>query len=95
MCEDSDDDQGEHEGCNKEIVFESKSFSDDTYWLSVPEPFSKTELNDLVCDFGLSKKAAEIPAFRMQEKHLLDDSAKVLYFRKRDQSFVTFFSKQK
>ena len=52
-------------------------------------------MNDLIRDLGLSKKAEEIPVSRLQEKHLLDDSAKVSYFQKRDQSFATFFSEQK
>ena len=77
------------------MVFETESFSDDTNRLSAPELFRQTELNDLVRDLGLSKKAAKILASTLQEKHLLDDSAKVSYFRKRDQSFVTFFSEQK
>ena len=54
---DSDDDQREHEGCNNKKVFESKSFSDNTNRLSAPELSSQTELNDLVRDLGLSKKA--------------------------------------
>jgi len=75
----------------------------DSFWIwilfrwhqSAPKPFSQTELNDLVRDLGLSKTAAEILASRLQEKHLLDDSAKVAYFRKRDQPFVTSFSELK
>ena len=77
------------------MVFESESFSDNINRLSAPEPFSQTELNDLVCDLGLSKKAEEIVASRLQAKHLLGDSAKVSYFQKRDKSFATFFSEQK
>ena len=95
LSADSDDNQREHEGCNNKMVFESESFSDDTNWISAPELFSQTELNDLVCDLGLSKKAEEILASRLQEKHLLDDSANISYFRKQDQSFATFFSEQK
>ena len=77
------------------MVFESESFSDNTNRLSALELFSQTELNDLVRDLGLSKKAEEIVASRLQVKHLLGDSAKVSYFQKRDQSFATFFSEQK
>ena len=77
------------------MVSKSAFFSDETNRLSAPKLFSQTEFNDLVCDLGLSKKAAEILASRLQDKHLHDDSAKVSYFRKRDQSFVTFFSEQK
>ena len=61
------------------MVSESKSFLDDTNQLSAPEPFSQMKSNDLVYDLGLSKKPAEILAFRLQGKHLLDDSAKVSY----------------
>ena len=92
---DSDDNQREHEGCNNKMAFQSESFSDDTNRLSAPELFSQTELNDLVRDSGLSKKAEEILASRLQEKHLLDVSAKFSYFQKRDQFFATFFSEQK
>ena len=72
------------------MIPEFESFSDDISWLSAPKPISQTELNGLVCDLVLSKKAAEILASRLQGKHLLDDSAKISYLRKRDQSFVTF-----
>ena len=62
------------------MVSESKSFSDDTNWLSAPDQFSQMKLNDLIHDLGLSKKAANILAFTLQEKHLLGDTAKVSYF---------------
>ena len=39
-CEDSDDEQEEHKGCNNEMVSKSETFSDDTNWLSALEPFS-------------------------------------------------------
>ena len=68
---DIDDDQREHEGCNNKMVFESESFSDNTNRLSAPELFSQTELNDLVRDLRLSKKAEKILASRMLEKHVL------------------------
>lgn len=47
---------------------------------SAPQLFGQRELNDLVRDLGLSKKAAELLASRLQEKHLLHHSAKVTYF---------------
>ena len=77
------------------MVFESESFLGDTNWLLAPQPFSQTKLNDLVCDLELSKKAAEILVSRLQVKHLLHNSEKVLYFQKQDQFYVTFFSEQK
>ena len=65
---DSDDNQREHEGCNNKIVFESESFSDDINRLSAPELFSQTELNDLVRDLGLFKKAEKILASKAARK---------------------------
>ena len=70
------------------MVSESKSFSDDANGLSAPELFSQAELNDVIRDLRLSKKAVEVIASRLQEKHLLDDSAKVSYFRKQLQKSV-------
>ena len=39
-------------------------------------------------------KAAEVLASRLQEKHLLDRSTNVSYFRKRDEIFGDFFSEE-
>ena len=94
-CEDNEDDQGEHKDCNNKMVLESEDFFSDTNQLSAHKQFSQTELNNLVRDLGLSKKAAELLASRLQEKHLLDQSANVSYFRKRDHSFMTLFSERK
>ena len=49
----------------------------------------------MVRDLDLSKQAAEILASRLNEKHLLHSSAKVSYFRKRDEHFITFFKEKK
>ena len=96
--EGSEHDQQEHEGRDdglQEMVSESEASSSDTKQSSAPQQFSQPELNDLVRDLGLSKKAAEVLASRLQEKNLLDHSANVSYFRKRDQIFVAFFSEDK
>ena len=42
--------------------------------------FNQSELNDLVRDLDLSKQTAELLASRLNEKHLLDSSAKVSFF---------------
>ena len=62
---------------------------------ATPQQFNQSELNDLVRDLDLSKQAAEILASRLNEKHVLHSSAKVLYFRKRDKLFITFFKEEK
>ena len=56
--------------------------------------FNQSELNDLVRDLDLSKQAAELLASRLNEKHLLDSSAKVSFFRKRDELFLSFFRRK-
>ena len=91
--EGSEHDPEELKACELEqIVSESEDSTYETEQSSAPQQFSQPELNDLVRDLGLSKKAAEILASRLQEKNLLDSSAKVSYFRKREQIFVEFFS---
>ena len=62
---------------------------------ATPQQFNQSELNNLVRDLDLSKQAAEILASRLNEKHVLNSSAKVSYFRKRDEHFITFFKEEK
>ena len=45
---------------------------------AVPQQFNQSELNDLVRDLDLSKQAAEIVTSRLNEKHVLHSSAKVI-----------------
>lgn len=93
---DSSDDE-EHENCHmtlQEIISETED-SSDVIQSSDPQQFSQPELNDLIRDLGLSKKAAEILASRLQEKNLLDRCVKVSYFRKREHMFKAFFSEDK
>ena len=59
------------------------------------QQFNQSKLNDLVRDLDLSKQAAEILASRLNEKHVLHSSAKVSYFRKSDEHFITFFKEEK
>ena len=49
----------------------------------------------MVRDLDLSKQAAEILASRLNEKHVLHSSAKVAYFRKSDELFITFLKEEK
>ena len=37
-----------------------------------PKPFSQDQLNDLVCDLGLSKESSEIFASRLGQHSILD-----------------------
>lgn len=56
-----------------------------------PEPFSQNELNDLIRDLGLTKERAELLTSRLKEKHLLESTCKVSYYRNRSKSLATFF----
>ena len=62
---------------------------------ATPQQFNQSELNDLVRDLDLSKQAAELLASRLNEKHVLHSSAKVSFFRRRDESFLSFFKEEK
>ncbi|XP_066198436.1 uncharacterized protein [Saccopteryx leptura] len=97
----SKDEESEHgdqvyfDKMHEEMVVESEASSSDAKQSLTPQQFSQPELNDLVRDLGLSKKAAELLASRLQEKNVLHRSAKVSRFRKREQIFVDFFSEDK
>ncbi|XP_069623312.1 uncharacterized protein [Ranitomeya imitator] len=58
---------------------------------SVRKGFDQHELNDLARELGLSKKASELLASRLNEKQLLEQGAKVSYFRTRESTFLQYF----
>jgi len=58
-------------------------------------PFSQEELNDLVRDLNLSKSSAELLAFRLKEKNILSDSARITFYCNRHQEFLCFYSEEK
>lgn len=90
----SGDEQHDYESCREGHQQSSEDSSSDTQCSSTPQQFKQSELNDLVRDLGLSKQSAELLASRLNEKHLLDRSAKVSYFRQRDKMFLNFFCEE-
>ena len=62
---------------------------------AVAQQFNQSKLNDLVRDLDLSEQAAEILASRLNEKHVLHSSAKVSFYRKRDEFFLPYFKEEK
>ena len=56
-----------------------------------PHPFSQMELNDFVCDLGLSKSSAELVASRLKEKNSLSNSARINFYRNRHEEYLRFF----
>ncbi|XP_063219615.1 uncharacterized protein LOC134529442 [Bacillus rossius redtenbacheri] len=93
--EESESDQEAFDQMYDKMVAESDGSSSDSRQSLTPDQFSQSELNNLVRDLDLSKKAAELLASRLQEKDLLQRSAKVSYFRKQEQIFVKFFSEDR
>ena len=67
----------------------------ETHLQKAKKQFNELELNDLVRDLDLSKQAAEILASRLNEKHVLNSSEKVSFYRKRDELFLPYFKKEK
>ena len=46
-----------------------------------PKPLSQGQLNDLVCDLGLSKESSEILASYLGEHGILDLETKITFYR--------------
>ncbi|GBO06477.1 hypothetical protein AVEN_130198-1 [Araneus ventricosus] len=68
----------------------SSSFSVD----EGPQPFSQSELNDLVRDLGLSKDGTELLGPRLKNKNLLTPGTSFSWYRHREKEFTQFFSKE-
>ncbi len=62
--------------------------------LMEPQLYDQARLNDLVRDLRLSKDDAELLASRLQENNLLDNSARVSYFRRRNDKFLDYFKEE-
>ena len=73
---------------------EERSDSNDAYFEihedSVRRGFDQHELNYLERDLGLSKKASEILASRLNE-NLLEQGVKASYFQTRESTFLQYF----
>ena len=59
-----------------------------------PKPFTQGQLNDLVCDLGLSEKASEIPASRLDEHNILDSQIKITFYLDRDEVLIQYFTEE-
>ena len=62
---------------------------------AVPQQFNQLELNDLVRNLDPSKQATQTLASKLNEKHVLDSSAKVSFCRKKDELFLPYFKEEK
>ena len=54
------------------------------------KPFRQLQLNDLVCDLGLSEESLEILASRLGEHVILDSGTKITFYRDKDDLLIRF-----
>ncbi|GBM24924.1 hypothetical protein AVEN_23456-1 [Araneus ventricosus] len=60
----------------------------------LPQPFSQSELNNLVRDLGLSKDEVELLGSRLKNKNLLAYGTSFSWCRHREKEFTQFFSEE-
>ncbi len=60
---------------------------------ALPQLFSQEELNDLVLDLNLPKHSAELLAYLLKEKNLLENGVRITFYRSRHEEFLSFFTK--
>ena len=58
------------------------------------KPFTQDQLNDLIRDLALSKKAAEVLASRLNEHGILDSETKITFYRHREEGLSDYFVKE-
>ena len=61
---------------------------------NLPQLFDQKELNALIRDLNLSKNEAEIMAFRLKKRILLEKGVKISLYRNREKDLATYFSSQ-
>ncbi|GBL88944.1 hypothetical protein AVEN_159031-1 [Araneus ventricosus] len=61
---------------------------------SIPQRFNQHELNDLTRDLNLSKEASELLASRFNDKNLLEQGTKIIFYRSREKCLLPFFSQE-
>ena len=72
-------------------ISSSSSMVAAAFLLSVkPKPFSQGQLNDLVCDLGLSKESSEILASRLGEHGILKSGTKIIFHRDSNDLLICF-----
>lgn len=88
ICEDEGDIFGH--------ISESDTDSDSDYEGATENPqlFNQEELSDLVRDLALSKEASELLASRLNDKNLLEQGAKITFYRTREKELLPFFNQE-
>lgn len=83
----------------QEEDFQSENEDDTTFEATAgpsrePHLITQGDLNDLVRDLNLSKKQSEVLGSRLKGWNLLSKDTKVCFFRKRQEEFQDFYSKE-
>jgi len=60
-----------------------------------PELFSQGELNDLICDLGITKDKAKLLESRLKDKKLLSPGVTFLWYRHRQKDIPMFYTENK
>ena len=60
----------------------------------VPKLFPQDDPSNLIINLDLSKQSAQLLGSRLKEKNLLPPGTHITYYRKWEQEFTEFFSKQ-
>ncbi|GBM63266.1 hypothetical protein AVEN_110949-1 [Araneus ventricosus] len=74
------------------LPHKDESSSDFSFYEDV-QPFSQSDLNDLVRDLRLSKDGSELLGSRLKNKNLLTAGTSFSWYRHREKEFTQFFSK--
>lgn len=66
----------------------------DFYCPFEPRPLNQNDLDDLIRDLGLSKKASELLASRLKERNLVTPNTNISVYRTREKNLLPFFSEE-
>ena len=69
---------------------DGSTFSDSEPATPKAKPFTQGQLNDLITDLSIPKKAAELLASRISEHGALHSNARITFDRKRDEVRYSF-----
>lgn len=61
---------------------------------SAPQPFTQSELSDLIRDLHLTKEASELLGSRLKDKNLLAAGVSFSWYRYREKHFIPYFSEE-
>src|SRR5215469_12385855 len=77
------------------IFFDERGYTEEEYGAQDSrQTFSQSELNDLIRDLSLSKTSSELLDSRINEKNLLGKDARITFFRRRHEDYMSYFCQE-